>query len=128
MAMATAQITFASTRSVQCQLLSLSELNKFSVEGNIDISEKSVASGQLTIKTQMAGKDAQVSEPIALNLVGTSRTYPARSLGSSEVTLVRAKTESNGKVYQLTVASGLQGPQSTLIVQGIPFRAECKLN
>lgn len=117
----------SSMRSVECTTAETTALNRFTLSGTIEISEKGIAKGDLTLTTQMAGRDTPISEPILFRADGTARTYAARSLGAEQVTLVRIKTTLHDRVYSLIIASGLEGPQSTLTVQGIPFRAECKL-
>ncbi|MBC7420473.1 MAG: hypothetical protein H7328_07060 [Bdellovibrio sp.] len=122
-----AYATTHTTRNVECTNGDTTALNRFTIQGSLDITGKSVATGEISLTTQMAGRDTLVSETIVLSSTGTFRTYAARSLGSQEVTLVQLKAQAQGRLYNLTIASGLSGAQSTLIVQGIPFRAECKL-
>ncbi len=114
-------------RSVECTTEETAGINRFGVVGTIEITDKSMASGEMSLTTQMAGTNTAMSEPLVLSTLGTARKYAPRSLGAQEVTLVRLKALSSGRVYSLTIAAGLTGPQSTLTVQGIPFRAECKL-
>ncbi|MBC7742247.1 MAG: hypothetical protein H7061_08620 [Bdellovibrionaceae bacterium] len=120
---------FAATShySVECVASSTVEMNRFNLAGFVDISDKGQARAEIKVNSQMAGKDAPLTDYGDLSEIGTARTYPAKSLGLNEVTLIRLKTQSNGRTLHLTIASGLLGPQSTLVVNTTPFRAECKL-
>lgn len=122
-------VSFAATQTLECAPAadSSTTLNRFTMTGIVETNEKGSATAQLTGTTQMAGLDALVSPSASLNASGSVRVYPAKSLGVDEVTLLQLKSVLNGRVVQLTVASGLKGPQSTMTIQGIPFRAECKL-
>ncbi len=119
----------ATTQTLDCSpaIEASTTLNRFTMSGHVEINEKGSASAQLSGTTQMAGLDALVSPSTTLNASGSARVYPAKSLGVNEVTLLQLRTVMNGRVVNLTIASGLKGPQSTLTIQGIPFRAECNL-
>ncbi len=121
----------ATTQTLECVNLSETSvaMNSFNLTGPVEIKDNGTATAQLTGTNRRAGINSIVSETTVLNLTGTSRVYPAKTLGFYEVVLLQLKGElrTGLKTVQLTVASGLTGPQSTLAIQGIPFRAECKL-
>ena len=122
-------VSFASIQSLECAATAdaSTTLNRFTMNGSVEISDKGVATAQLAGTTQMAGVDALVSPETTLNATGSARVYAAKSLGVEEVTLLQLKAVLNGRIVALTIASGLKGPQSTMSLQGVPFRAECKL-
>ncbi len=114
-------------RTVECQPTETAELNRFNLSGFVDSDEKGQTHAELKATVQMAGKDAASIAYSELAFTGTSRKYPAKTLGYKEVSLVRLHAEAQGHQIQLIIASGLMGPQSTLVIGTIPFRAECKL-
>lgn len=127
--LATGASVFAApiVRTVECALSSAIGMNRFTVRGSLEITDKNAAAGEMSLTTQMAGTNTSPSDAVLLNTQGSARKYPAGSLGAEEVSLVRLTATAQGRIYSFIIASGLSGPQSTLNLQGIPFRAECKL-
>ncbi len=120
---------FAATQTIECSVAdkSVTALNRFTLAGSIEINDKDDAIAQLSGNTQMAGFDSLVKDFSALELTGRVHVYAAGVLGSNEITSMTLIGNLDGRVVQLIALSGLTGPHSTLSIQGVPFRAECKL-
>ncbi|MFZ3228665.1 MAG: hypothetical protein WA160_00545 [Pseudobdellovibrio sp.] len=121
--------TFAfATTTLNCKSLDTVALNRFDATAEVSISDAGTTVAILKISTQMAGESSIRSKEFGLAMRGATKEISSNQLNANAFTLMQLETTLDSQSYRLIVASGLAGPQSTLIVRGIPYRAECRLN